>query len=374
MSPRPCDSTGFDASANQSGNHAKKTSMRGGVMAALRFFKSGCALPLRVTNKCFETEAHLTNPSVMSQRISRRTFSLSAGAALAALALPSARLSLAAEPFKRAGQPRLRLSLAAYSFREFFKDASHNRPKVPPADKQIDLFQFIDYCADHNCHGAELTSYYFPKEISPEFLLKIKRHAFLRGIELSGTSVGNTFTVPAGPKRDQEIAHTKKWIDHAALMGIPHIRVFAGNLEGQSPEVAKKNCIAALEECCAYAGSRGVFLGIENHGGIVAEPDALLDIIKSVQSPWIGINLDTANFHTDDPYRDLALCAPYAVNVQLKTEVQAKGKKKEAADIKRIVQILRDANYQGYLVLEYEAAKDPFEAVPRVLKELSEIV
>ena len=157
-------------------------------------------------------------------------------------------------------------------------------------------------------------------------------------------------------------------------MGIPHIRVFAGNLEGQSSEVAKKNCIGALEECCAYAGSRGVFLGIENHGGIVAEPAALLDIIKSVQSPWIGINLDTANFHTDDPYRDLALCPPYAVNVQLKTEVQAKGKKKEAADIKRIVQILRDTNYQGYLVLEYEAAEDPFKAVPRVLKELSEIV
>ena len=310
----------------------------------------------------------------MSQQISRRAFSLSAGLALTAFALPSSRSAAAAEPFKRAGKPRLRLSLAAYSFREFFKDASHNRPKAPPADKQIDLFQFIDYCADHNCHGAELTSYYFPKEISPEFLLKIKRHAFLRGIELSGTSVGNTFTVPAGAKRDQEIAHTKKWIDHAALMGIPHIRVFAGNLEGESPEAAKKNCIGALEECCAYAGSRGVFLGIENHGGIVAEPAALLDIIKSVQSPWIGINLDTANFHTDDPYRDLALCAPYAVNVQLKTEVQAKGKKKEAADIKRIVQILRDANYQGYLVLEYEAAEDPFNAVPRVLKELSEFV
>ncbi len=310
----------------------------------------------------------------MSHPISRRSFSLSAGLALAALALPSSRTAAAAEPFKRAGKSRLRLSLAAYSFREFFKDASHNRPKAPPADKQIDLIQFIDYCAEHNCHGAELTSYYFPKDIAPEFLLQLKRHAFLRGIELSGTSVGNTFTVPAGQKRDQEIAHTKKWIDYAALMGIPHIRVFAGNLEGQSPEVAKKNCITALEECCAYAGTRGVFLGIENHGGIVAEPDALLDIVKAVQSPWVGVNLDTANFHTDDPYRDLARCAPYAVNVQLKTEVQAKGKKKESADIKRLVQILRDANYQGYLVLEYEAAEDPFQAVPRVLKELSELI
>src|SRR5688572_13455338 len=133
---------------------------------------------LRITHKCFETAPLLPDSPRMPQQISRRTFSLSAGLSLTAFALPSLRTAAGAEPFKRAGKPRLRLSLAAYSFREFFKDASHNRPKGPPADKQIDLFQFIDYCADHNCHGAELTSYYFPKEISPEFLLKIKQHAF----------------------------------------------------------------------------------------------------------------------------------------------------------------------------------------------------
>jgi sugar phosphate isomerase/epimerase len=307
----------------------------------------------------------------MSLRLSRRHFAASTALALGALVAPGSR---AVEPFKRAGQSRLRLSLAAYGFRQYFKDSSHKRDNAVPAEKQIDLFQFIDYCAENNCDAAELTSYYFPKEITNDFLLKIKRHAFLRGVELSGTSVGNTFTPPPGEKRNQEIAHTKKWIDYAALMGIPHIRVFAGNADGQSPEAAKKNCISALEECCAYAGEHGIFLGIENHGGIVAEPDAILDIIKSVQSPWLGINLDTANFHTDDPYRDLARCAPYAVNVQLKTEVQAKGKKKEPADLKRLVKILRDANYQGYLVLEYEAAEDPYTAVPRALKELAALI
>lgn len=308
----------------------------------------------------------------MSQPLSRRQFALSTALGLGVLASPSTPLH-AIEPLNRPGKPRLRLSLAAYGFREFFKDSSHKRDKAIPADKQIDLSQFIDYCAEHNCDAAELTSYYFPKDPTRDFLLKLKRHAFLRGIALSGTSVGNTFTHPPGEERNEQIAYTKTWIDYAALMGIPHIRVFAGNTERQTFEVAKNNCIAALEECCAYAGDHGVILGIENHGGIVTEPDALLDIIKSVQSPWIGINLDTANFHTDDPYRDLARCAPYAVNVQLKTEIQAKGKKKESADLSRLVQILRDANYQGYLVLEYEAAEDPYTAVPRVLKELSTI-
>src|SRR5687767_10431665 len=107
----------------------------------------------------------------MPQLFSRRAFAFSATLGLSGLTLRSQ----GAEPFKRRGEARLRMSLAAYSFRDFFKDASHNRPKAPPADKQIDLFQFIDYCAEHDCQAAELTSYYFPKELSNDFLLKIKR-------------------------------------------------------------------------------------------------------------------------------------------------------------------------------------------------------
>ncbi len=307
----------------------------------------------------------------MPQPCSRRQFVSIAGAAIAAGFVAPLQ---AGERFKRAGKSRLHLGLAAYSFRQYFKDSNDARRASIPESKRIDLFQFVDYCAENGCEGAELTSYYFPPNVTNDFLLKLKRHAFLRGVDLNGTSVGNTFTVPDGEKRDSEIANVKKWIDHASLMGIPHIRVFAGNLARQSPEVAQKNCIRALEECCDYAGQRGVFLGIENHGGIVAEPAPLIEIIEAVKSPWVGINLDTANFHTADPYGDLARCAPYAVNVQVKTELRAKDKKSEPTDLKRIVQILREANYQGYVVLEYEAAEDPYTAVPQALKELGALL
>jgi len=93
-----------------------------------------------------------------------------------------------------------------------------------------------------------------------------------------------------------------------------------------------------------------------------------------VKSPWIGINLDTGNFHTDDPYADLARCAPYAVNVQIKTEVQKRGGANEPADLPRLVKILADANYQGYVTLEYEAAENPKTAVPRYLAELQRLL
>jgi len=312
---------------------------------------------------------------VMQTTVSRRDFLKLTTCSLVGSALPMSTLH-AVEPFKRPGPPRLRLSLAAYSFRQYFKDSNRGREAKPGAERQIDLFQFIDYCAEHGCEGTELTSYYFPNQVDPEFLLALRRHAFLRGISISGTAVGNTFTHPAGEERNKEIAHVKTWIDHARILGAPHIRVFAGNRgKDMSQAEAKRNCISALEECADYAGKAGVFLGIENHGGIVAEPSELLEIVRAVKNPWVGINLDSGNFHTDDPYRDFAACAPYAVNVQIKSEMRPSGQNQNIpADLPRLVRLLRETPYQGFVALEYEAAEDPWKAVPGLLAQLKQLM
>lgn len=276
----------------------------------------------------------------------------------------------AADAFHRVGSPRLLLSLAAYSFRDYFVDSSHRKEAQTDSGKRIDMVQFIDYCADQGCAGAEVTSYYFPKDLTEDYLLKLRRHAFLRGVALSGTAVGNNFAQPKGAKRDAEIALVKKWVDYAAVMGAPHIRIFAGQAQGLTREEAVPLCVSAIEECADYAGRKGIFLGLENHGGIVAEPEGLLAIIRAINSPWVGINLDTGNFHTADPYESIALCAPYAVNVQLKGEIKRRDRAQEPADLERLAKILREANYQGYVALEYESAPDPWKAVPELLKQM----
>jgi sugar phosphate isomerase/epimerase len=288
---------------------------------------------------------------------------------LAGAAVP---VSFGVEPLHRAGEARLLPSLAAYSFRNYMKDTNHKPDAEANGGRKIDLFEFIDYCAEQGCAGTELTSYYFPNPVTADFLIALKRHAFLKGIAISGTAVGNTFTLEPGPKRDAEIAGVKQWIDHAALMGAPHIRVFAGNLV-ESKETSIKRSIEALEETGEHAARKGVFLGIENHGGIVAEADALLEIVRAVKNPWIGINLDTGNFHTADPYADLERCAPYAVNVQVKADIQRKGRAAELADLEKVIGILRKAKYQGFVALEYESKEDPWRAVPPLLKKLREL-
>ncbi len=300
---------------------------------------------------------------------SRRQFLHATAATL--LAVPVAR---AIAPLGRTGPARLQLSLAAYSFREFFSGAlQRGAGKAVPAEQAMDMFKFVDYCAEHGCDGAELTSYFFPKELSTDYLVQVRRHAFLKGVAVSGTAIGNNFSHPNGEKRDAEIALTKLWIARAAVLGTSHVRVFAGVTKELTREEADKLVVAALEECSDYAGQKGIFLGIENHDAI-GSAEHLLKLIKQVNSRWLGVNLDSGNFRTENPYDDFAQIAPYAVNVQLKTEIHRLGAKEaEPADLARKVKILREAHYQGFVALEFEGKTDPYQAVPPVLKQLKQL-
>src|SRR5205823_1306594 len=149
-------------------------------------------------------------------------------------------------------------------------------------------------------------------------------------------------------------------------LGGKTIRIFAGGLEkGDTEEKARDRCAAAIQECCDHAGKYGIYLALENHGGIVTTIDQMLALVQAVKHDWFGVNFDTGNFHSPDPYADLTQLAPYAVVCQIKTEITRTGKKKEDADLKRMTDILREANYRGYVALEYEADEEPKVGVPK---------
>jgi sugar phosphate isomerase/epimerase len=149
------------------------------------------------------------------------------------------------------------------------------------------------------------------------------------------------------------------------------IRIFSGNARnGQSVEEAHKLAVAGMEECCAYAGEHGVYLALENHGGLTESVDGMLALVRDVKSPWFGVNLDSGNFHGESIYDDLAKIAPYALNAQIKVVVSPVKGKKEPSDFRRLAKILRDVGYRGFVVLEYEEAENPREACPKYLAEV----
>ena len=278
--------------------------------------------------------------------------------------LSTAAAAFVIDPIKRHGLPRMKLSLAAYSFRD-----SLTGPK-----KTMSLDDFVDRAAAWDLDAVEPTSYYFPDPATPQYCRRLRRQAFLLGLGISGTAIRNTFTYPPGPQLDKEIAHVKRWIDLAVDLGAPTVRIFAGDLQkGTTEAQARGWCIQAIQDCCEYAAPRGVILALENHGGIVSTVEQLLTIVRAIESDWFGVNWDSGNFRSADPYADLAKAAPYAVVAQIKTEISPKGVRQEA-DLARVVGILRQAGYQGYVALEHEAAEDPFVAVPRHLKELKRLI
>ena len=305
-------------------------------------------------------------------KLSRRSFLQKSTLASAFLAggasLP---LSLSGgEPFIRPGKPRFKLSLAAYSFRKQFGWFRGNPQSPENPSRPMDMFKFIDFCADHNCDGAELTSYFFPVDADTAYYNRVKHHAYLRGVTIHGTAIGNDFSLPKGIKLDYQIEAAKHGLDQAAALGAGHVRFFAGTGKGFAAGRDRiDNAIESLKVCCDYAGQRGIFIGVENHGDITA--DLLLEIIEKVDSPWIGINLDTGNFFTDTPYIDLERCSLHTVNVQVKVNMRKPGPEREhyPADFDRIADILKRANYQGFTVLEYEEG-NPFDEIPNYLKKL----
>src|SRR5262245_14938003 len=117
----------------------------------------------------------------MHAQTSRRQFLCrvaGAGFTLAAAGPLPSRTARAIQPFSRTGTPRMYLGLAAYSLRSYFKDSNHKRDQDTSPSDRIDMFQFVDYCADLGCDGAELTSYYFPADLTDDYLVRLKRHAF----------------------------------------------------------------------------------------------------------------------------------------------------------------------------------------------------
>lgn len=297
----------------------------------------------------------------------RRDF-LTIAAAAAATSL--ARHSHAREPIVRTGAHRFNVGLAAYSLRGYFRFMKGKPQEPDTAGDPIDMIGFLDYCVANGFNSAELTSYFLRPDPSNAYLRSIKHAAFVRGVTISGTAIGNNFTLGEGPKLDEQIAAAETWIDRAAVMGAPHIRFFAGTakqLAGNPERLIQAT--DAINHCAKRAARKGIFLGVENHGNLTA--DQMIEIMDKIDSPWVGINLDTGNFQSDDPYADIARCAPYAVNVQVKVSMKNAEGKKYPADLKRIGKILRESGYQGFVILEYED-ENPYQAIPAAFAELNE--
>ncbi len=274
---------------------------------------------------------------------------------------------------QRAGKARLKISLNAYSFNKTLSDHLKGQPKA------MSLFELLDFCAENDFDAIDPTGYYFPGYPRPpdaKFLSEFKRRAHSRGIAISGTGVRNNFASPDKAKRAADVQHVKEWVEVAARMGAPVLRVFAGaQPDGHSWDDVAAWMAVDLKECVQHGKKHGVIIGIQNHADMLSTGPQTLKLLKMVDEPeWFGVIVDTGAFTSADPYKDIAETAPYAVNWQIKTHLAGKARIK--TDLKRVVQIARDAGYRGYLPIETLPVPgetyDPHVRVTQMIRELRE--
>ena len=273
---------------------------------------------------------------------------------------------------------RIKLSLNAYSFNKELD----NYVKGNEGDKMT-IFDLIDFCSLHNIPAVDITGYYFPgyPEVpSDDYIFAVKRYAHLKGVDISGTGVRNNFANPDKAAREKDVELVKKWIDVAAKLGAPVIRVFSGTV----PEGYENNwkvpadwMVECLKECVAYGAKRGVIVGVQNHGDMLKTADETIRIIKAVDSPWIGVIVDTGNFKVEDPYKDIEKVMPYAVNFQLKESAFGTNSAVRI-DLPRFFSIVNQSGYKGYIPIETLQMQgrvyDPHTLIPLFLKEINEAI
>lgn len=267
-------------------------------------------------------------------------------------------------------------SLNAYSFSDLLeaRDKRNN-------EQVYTLFNLLDWCASQNIAALDPTAYFFPgyPEVpSDEYLTRFKNRAAELGIVISGTGIRNNFASPDPAVRAEGVALAKDWIVAASKIGAPVVRLFAGaEPEGYTWEEVAGWMIACYKECAAFGAQYGVKIGIQNHGGMLQTAEQCKYVLNAVDSPWAGLIVDTGNFKTADPYKDIEAVVPYAVNWQIKESVFGIGNEVRT-NFDRLAAIIATGGYRGYLPVETlmvnGVSYDPFALVPEMLEALEEAI
>ncbi len=276
---------------------------------------------------------------------------------------PAVNLAPAAQKVpERTGGPFLKLSCNLFSFNALLRSG------------QMKLEEVFEFCAGLGFAAVDPTAYYFPNYPAVpdnDYLYSLKRKAFLLGLDISGTGVRNDFTDPDRSKREADVALVKTWLECAVRFGAPVLRVFSGRgvPEGHSKGEVMAWVVEAIRSCAEHGKKHGVMVGLQNHADFIETPEDVLAILRGVNSEWLGLHLDIGSFKSDDPYAEIAKVARHAVTWQIKEDVSLKDRQVKT-DLGKLMRIIKDAGYRGYLPLETLGEGDPRIKLPRFLDEV----
>lgn len=305
------------------------------------------------------------------RRFSRREFVRGVLAGGAALALPAG-TTWAAEV---SGQPKagkigdFKISLAEWSLHKalFAKQITNlDFPRIAREQYGIEAVEFVN-------------QFFKDKAQDSSYLKDLKTRANDHGVTCVLIMIDGEGDLSSrdAKARNQAVDNHKKWVEAAAALGCHAIRVNTGNHYGahdlgDAPEACRK-----LAE---YGAKNKIEVICENHGGPSSDPDSLVALIKAVNVPTFGTLPDFGNFpnkggrYVIDVYDAIARMMPYARGVSAKSHDFGPDGNETRLDYARILKIVTDAGYHGYVGIEYEGSRlsepEGIKATKRLLERV----
>ena len=166
-------------------------------------------------------------------------------------------------------------------------------------------------------------------------------------------------------ERKKAVENHYKWVEAAAAMGCHAIRV---NLSGaQEDKVWIASSVDGLKQLGTYAKEYNIKVTVENHGGLSSNGALLSEVMRQVNMDNVGTLPDFGNFCIKrskdgcedmyDIYKGVAELMPYAKAVSAKSYAFDADGNEETIDYERILQIVKDAGYTGFIGVEYEGSQ-----------------
>jgi len=251
--------------------------------------------------------------------------------------------------------------------------------------RDMDIPGFIHEAKRLGVDGVELLDYFW--EDRPAEIDAVDAALAETGLKVGIYSVSNNFVTPDAGERAAQVQVINAGVDSALHFGAKTVRVFAGNLRDNIKfDDALGWIIDGLSEAAGYAYERGVTLALENHGKLAGKSTQVETILRRVASPALKANPDTGNFLLvhEAPHDAIERLATRAAMVHFKdfrevpdnydgfayTSIDGlkfAGTAVGEGDVAlaACVQSLREAGFDGWLNIEYEASEDPIAGVAR---------
>jgi sugar phosphate isomerase/epimerase len=278
----------------------------------------------------------------------RRTFlKLSVGATLGFSVSPMPLLFADDQeiPFK--------ISLAEWSLNKTLRAGKMNNldfPRMAKKDFDIDCIEFVD-------------QFFKDKARDTSYLKDLKDRADSEGVKMGLIMIDTTGDLGAGdkPARDKAVEQTFAWIDAAKYLGCQTVRI---NARGpQNADDLRERVVESCSRLADFAAERRLNIAIENHGGLSSDPQWLVLVMKQVNKPNFGTLPDFGNFPDSvNRYDAVEAFMPYAKAVSAKSSRFTPEGLVEETDYFRMMRIVRDGGYHGYVGVESGASNQEGEA------------